>query len=336
MKQRLLKPSYGIAAGLIVIFALLPLGLEGQPYWLHVAIYTMWWMYMSQCWAISAQTRMYSFVHTAFLGAGAYTSTILFLNFGITPWLGTFGGVLVAMILAGILGWSGARFRMSPLSFVVLCLAMSFVFVVFAESMTITGHEEGLTIPFFKTDAANWQFLSKETHYYIMLIMLIGLMIVSQFILSSKMGLYFKAIFENERAAAAAGVNVVRYKVMALVISAALIAPAGTFWAQYAKFINPEGLLSVNMNILMVLYSTLGGLHTLWGPPLMALLFTPLGEVVRAYLPSRLYGLEMIIVGVVALFCILYMRWGVVNWFNDWKRERHEAKIIADSSDPET
>lgn len=336
MKQILLKPSSGIAAGLIIIFAIIPLLLKGQPYWMHVVIYTMWWMYMSQCWAISAQTRMYSFVHTGFLAVGAYTSTILFLNFGITPWLGMFGGVVVAMILAGILGWSGARFNMSPLSFVVLCLAMCFVFIVFAESLEITGHEEGLRMTYFKTDASNWQFVGKEAHYYIMLIMLIGIMIISQFILRSKMGLYFKAIFENERAAAAAGVNLVRYKVMALVISAALIAPAGTFWAQYSKFINPEGVLNVVMNILMVLYSTLGGLHTLWGPPLMAALFTPIGELVRAYLPSHLYGLDMIIVGIVAMFCVIYMRWGVVNWLNDWKRERYEAKIAADSSDPKT
>jgi len=327
--RSLLRPYPIVLAALLVIFALLPLWLKGQPYWFHIVIYTLWWVYITTCWSISAMTKMYSFFHTGFIGAGAYTSTLLFLHLGMSPWLGMLAGVLIAVIMAVIIGWTGARFGMSPLSFVVMSLALTFVVLVIGQSSNFLGSSEGLHNLYLKTNPARWQFVGKEAHYYIILAMVVGIILVNWAILRSKLGLYFKAIFDNERAAAAVGVDVLRYKVLALALSAALIAPAGTFWAQYQQFINPESVLTWSIDILLILYAALGGLHTLWGPVVAPIVFTPLTEVVRGYLPPQLAGANMIVVGIVALLMVMFMRWGIMNYIQDRQRHRQEARLVA-------
>jgi branched-chain amino acid transport system permease protein len=330
--QTLRKPELVIPGALLIIFILLPLWLKEHPYWMHIVIYTLWWIYMTTCWAISGMTRMYSFIHTAFIGAGAYVSTLLFLHFNLTPWLGMLAGMFIAIIIATIIGWVGARFGMSPLSFVILCLAMAFALIVIVCATDSLGSEEGLFVFYTESNPAMWQFMSKVPHYFIILAMVVGIILANRAILRSKLGLYFKAIYDNERAAAAAGVDIVKYKILALAISAALIAPAGTFWAQYSRFVNPEGVLTYVINILLILYAAVGGLHTLWGPVVAPAIFAPLTEVVRGYLPMRFAGANLIIVGLVALFIIMYMPRGIVPRIQTWQAQRREARLAAASS----
>src|SRR3989304_5646768 len=186
------RPAY-------VILGLLLLGLiyyphRVDPFLQHVAILTLWFIYLSIAWNISAMTHMYSIMHGLFLGAGADAAALLFLKLGVTPYLGIWGGVVVALAIALLLGYLGFRAGLSPLFFVIMTLAVGFIADLVALGTPVLGKEIGLPITFFKDNPGMWQWVGKLPHYYTILGMAVGVAVFQWFILRSKLGLYFKAI----------------------------------------------------------------------------------------------------------------------------------------------
>lgn len=294
-------------------------------YNVHVALYTIWFIYLCLAWNVSALTNMICIAHTWFLGIGGYVPALLFIHLGITPWLGMLVGILCAALLALFIFYLPFRLGLPSLSFVIYTLALVFIGYHIALGSTLLGRDWGLHLFFEADNPANFQWRSKLPYYYILLVMTIGVGAINWLILRSKVGLFFRAIKDNERVAAAAGVDVVRYKLLAIAISAGLMAPAGTLWGMYSRFVDPETLLAVHLPIKICLYTVIGGVGTFWGPIAGAATLAPLTELIRGAMGARYAGGDMTIIGIIVIIIVVLVRRGIVDWLRLWPQR---SKVI--------
>jgi len=176
------------------------------------------------------------------------------------------------------------------------------------------GGARGLFVPIKRPDSlVNFQFHeSKRTYYYIALALLVLAVGISRWIVRSRTGYYFRAIREDQDAAAALGIPVARYKQRAMAISAALTALGGTFYAQYVLFIDPESVLPLSLSILVCLVAVLGGVGTLWGPILGAAILVPLGEITRVQLGGTGKALDLVIYGLLIMIVSVVQPGGIM------------------------
>jgi branched-chain amino acid transport system permease protein len=309
-----------------VLAVALPLVL-GDSYWLHIVIYTLWFTYVCIAWNILAIGHQYSLMHTVFIGAGAYTSTLLFVNMKLSPWLGMLAGAAVALVLGLLVGAMCFRAKLPPLAFVLITLAMTNIAEFVAGSLPEIGGTDGVVIMIVRDDPANFVFVDKRVSYAIVLVMVVMALAISRRVFASKLGLYLRAIYETERGAAAAGVNVFRYKMLAIGLSSVLVAPAGTFWAQYSGHVEPASTLGVHTSILIFLFVALGGVGTFWGPILGSLVLVPVGELIRFFLGAQVPGLNTVVYGVIVVVVILFMPHGAVGWLREHRASRRSVRV---------
>jgi len=258
----------------------------------------------------------YSFGHAAFFGTGAYTSTLLFqqdwLGVWASPWVGMALGALLAALLSQIIGYP--VFRLRGHYFAIATIAVGEIVQTIVINWDAVGGARGLFVPIKRPDSlANFQFHEgKQTYYYIALALLVLAIGVSRGIVRSRTGFYFRAIREDQDAAAALGIPVARYKQRAMAISAALTALGGTFYAQYVFFIDPESVLPLSLSILVCLVAVLGGVGTLWGPILGAAILVPLGEVTRVQLGGTGKALDLVIYGLLIMIVSVVQPGGIM------------------------
>ena len=301
-------------------------------YSLHVAIYTTWFIYLCLAWNISAMTGMICMAHTCFLGVGAYLPALLFIKLGISPWVGMGVGMLGAGFLAVIISYLPFRLGMPPLGFVNFTLACVFIAYHMTVGSDLLGRDWGLQLFFRDENSLNLQWLSKEPYYYLLVGMTICVGAINRMILESKLGLFFRAIKENERVAAAAGIDVVRYKLIAIILSAALIAPAGILWGMYSRLVDPESLLAVHLPIKITLYTVIGGMGTFWGPIVGAVILAPLTEIIRGIMGARYAGGDLVVIGAAIVLFLMMARGGIVDWLSLARRKWGNIRVDLDNT----
>jgi branched-chain amino acid transport system permease protein len=281
------------------------------PYPRDVMIRIFLFAMLATAWNVLAgYCGQISLGHAVFFGTGAYSSTLLlqqtWLGAWASPWVGMAVGALAAALLSQIIGYP--VFRLRGHYFAIATIAVGEIVQTIVINWDAVGGARGLFVPIKRPDSlVNFQFHeSKETYYYIALALLVLALGISRAIVRSRTGYYFRAIREDQGAAAALGIPVARYKQRAMAVSAALTALGGTFYAQYVFFIDPESVLPLSLSILVCLVAVLGGVGTLWGPILGAAILVPLGEVTRVQfggtgkaLDLLIYGLLIMIVSVV-------------------------------------
>jgi branched-chain amino acid transport system permease protein len=305
-----------LLVGLPVAAALLAVpSLVSDVFWLGLGITVLLWAALATAWNISAGLAGgLSLGHAAYFGVGAYTATLLFLRLGISPWL----GMLAAAALAGVLGAAiGAiTFRLRGPFFVLATLAFGVVIHIVAVNWRdLTRGAAGLILP-FGGGAQNMLFAGIAPYWYIGLGLLALTLGVTVAIQRSRLGYFLVALREDEEAARALGVRVVRCKVAASAISAALTACAGGFYATYIQYIDPSSTTQFEISVQIALVAIVGGLGTTLGPALGAVLVVPLGEVLRASLGGgpalMLYGLMLIVIVLAAPHGVLGLMQGLV------------------------
>ncbi len=243
-----------------------------------------------------------SFGHTIFYGIGAYTSSLLWIHWGLSPWIGCFLGALLATTVGYFVGL--LCFRLRGVFFALATLVIAEVgrqLVTYFRN--ITGGSIGLTLA-FSPGLKNMIFLERWPYIFLMLGLLLLIICVTVWIQSSSMGIKLLALREDEEAAEGSGVNTHALKVLSLLISSFFTALGGSFYAQYIQFIDPHTVFSVNISLQMVLMSILGGIGTVYGPILGALIVTPLWEVIRSVFASKVLGLHYIIYGVMLMVIV--------------------------------
>ncbi len=297
-----------------VVAFLVVVGLPSQLSitWTRTLAMVFLFIYWSSAWnLIGGMAGEINFLHPLFIGAGAYSSTVLYVKFGVSPWLGMFLGAAIAVAIGLAIGWICYRSGLPHLSFALICLGFAHIGEIVALEWDLLGGPRGLVIrPAF--GLANMQFKGIASYYYMGLIMAAIMVGLCLWISRSKIGFYLKAIKHNEAAASAIGINTVRYRLLALAISAFFCALGGTFYAQLVLYIDPHSAVSIKAVISMILFCAIGGFGTVWGPVVGTMLLMPIGEFVRLYVMT---GFHLIVYGVVVIMVILLTPHGLVPWF---------------------
>ena len=172
-----------------------------------------------------------------------------------------------------------------------------------------------------------FQFGSKLGYYYVIAPLLVVALTLTWWIRRSQLGYYLIAIRENERAAQAIGVDITRYKLVAVALSAALTALGGTFYAQYYLFIDPPSVLQSSLSIAVLLPAIVGGMDTRLGPLVGAVVLIPISEQIRTTLSGGVAGGHLVVYGLVIILVMLFIPQGLVGWIAErgWPAGRSGA-----------
>jgi len=305
---------------LLVALAALPLIVSG-PFFLHMVILIFFYIALTEAWNILALCGKVSLGHSAFFGIAAYTSAILCVREGVIPWIGVFPALLVTY--AGAVALAVPLLRLRGPMFTLASIAFSEVLrrvaMVWRE---MTAGAEGLTIP-FTPGWKNLTFTTKVPYYYIFLILAAGSVYIVHRMYHSALGHHLRAIASDEEAAQALGINTSRVQLVALFWSAGITGLLGVFYTQYVYMIEPEWAFSQMLFALQpALNGIIGGLGTVWGPVLGAVLMTPLGEYLRSYLGALQQGLNFFVYGLVLIGVVMVLPGGIVSPILSYVRQR--------------
>ena len=262
------------------------------------------WAALALSWNIlGGYARQVSVGHVAFYGIGAYTSTLLRLEFGVSPWIGMLAGGALAAAVGVLLGLATLRLR-GPF-FTMATIAFAEVVRILAVNLRgITRGSEGLSID-STPSAANFVFSDLRLYVLATWGLMLVVFLVSKYLDASKTGMRLRAMREDEDAARALGIRTFGLRLGILALSAFFTAICGTFYAQYLLLIDPDSVLGVEASLQMALMAVVGGIGTAAGPILGTYLVVPFGQVLRAELGSNLAGLHLVIYGV-GLVLVLY------------------------------
>ena len=298
----------------ILAAALLPLLLDPRGYWIRVLTITLLFAAMAQAWNIvGGLANQISLGHAAFFGIGAYTSTVLLLKFGFSPWLGMFAGGALGGMAALVIAIP--TMRLQGHYFALATLAFGEVMRVIANVWTsLTGGPGGLSVPFVPPSFLAYSFKLLRPHAYIALAALIVVTVIFQAIRRGAMGYRLRAIRQNADAAEVIGIDTTRVKLFAAVISGALMAMLGTLYAQVAVFFDPDTVFGIaGISIRVALIAIIGGVGTAAGPILGAFFIIPLEEIMNGPLSSRAAGLSQFVFGVILIAVILWQPRGFIT-----------------------
>src|SRR5450755_1012625 len=256
--------------------------------------------------------KQLSLGHAAYFGLGAYTSTILQIDFGISPWIGMVAGGVVAMLASLPIG--ALCFRLRGPYFTIATIATAQVLMlIFLKFRDLAWGAEGTTIPNLGNAPLMMQFDAKAAYYYIALGLLTLGLVITYRIERSWMGYYLVAIGEDEDAAEAVGVNAPRIKRNIYLLSAFLTALAGTFYTQYIYFIDPNTAFSFNVSVEAALVSIVGGIGTLWGPVIGTVLLEATSALLQSWLGSSLGGVQLTVYSLILMAVILWRPTGLMG-----------------------
>jgi branched-chain amino acid transport system permease protein len=283
-------------------------------YFLHLVIQILIWAFIYTAWSLMGRFGFVSFGHGAFMGLGAYIPALLWTYWGVTPWLGIPLAIVAAALLAVLVGYPCFARRVVGHYFALVTLALSQVVLLsLVAAREITGGSLGFTQ---KTVGYSWyalQFPDKVYFYWIgVLLWVIGLVVWYRLDRSvSREAL--EAIGEDEDAAAAVGIDVMREKMRVTIISAALTALGGAIYGQYVMYLNPETVSGITVSLQIVFAAIAGGVYSMFGPSVGALLTLALTEGLRVKFGTDFIGAANTIYGILLVLCIIFMPQGVVG-----------------------
>ncbi|MEJ6022592.1 branched-chain amino acid ABC transporter permease [Ramlibacter sp. PS4R-6] len=305
--KRFILPTLFFAAALAV-----PAFVDASH--LNLAILVLMAAQLGVAWNIvGGYAGQVSLGHAAFFGLGAYTSTLLLVKFGVNPWIGIFAGGAVAVAVSLAFGWS--CFRLKGHYFAMATIAVAeLVQIVFTE-WEYGGAAVGLYVPMQKTGWAWMNFATKLPYYWLALGLLVITLCVNAWIERSWLGYYFRAIKDEPDAARSIGVNIARYKQVALSVSAFLTALGGSLYAQKELYIDPNSVLATGLSIKMALVSILGGVGTLFGPVVGSLVLTSIEEFTRILFGGTGRGTDIIIYASLIIGVAVFYPTGLVGWW---------------------
>jgi len=302
-----------------------------RQYVLHVLIQIFIWSFIGGAWSLMGRFGLVSLGHGAFLGLGAYTTTLLWNFFGLTPWLGTFVAVALTAVFAVVVAYPCSRFSVIGHYFGLVTLAVGEVIrlLIIAER-DWTGGSLGLTVrPAGVDSLVAVQFADKRIFYYAGLVLwALGLWVwhgLDRSMARSAM----EAIGEDETAAASVGIHVTRFKIGITVLSAVLTAVGGIAYAQYIAYVNPDTLAGIGVSLRIVFAVVLGGMYALLGPTVGTALTIALAEVLRVVFGVSYVGMAETIYGLLLIVFIIFLPSGIYGSLRDLLRRPRGATPAA-------
>lgn len=307
------KRAIGLAV--LVAIALLPFVPMGgmRQYVLHVVIQIFIWSFIGNAWSLMGRFGLVSLGHGAFLGVGAYTTTLLWNFYGLTPWLGMLVAMVAAVAVALVVAYPCSRFGIVGHYFGLVTLAMGEVIrLLLIAERDWTGGSLGLTLK-AAGDASfvAIQYTDKRVFFYgTFAVWLLGLWVWHRLDRSMARAA-MEAIGEDETAAASVGIHVSRFKLGITALSAALTALGGVAYAQYIAYVNPETLAGVGVSLRIVFAVVLGGMYSLLGPTVGTALTISLSEYLRVKFGVHYIGMAETIYGLLLVIFIIFLPSGI-------------------------
>jgi len=292
---------------LVLLFALIAAPLVADRYLMSVLILIFYFAYVGQAWNLMMGfAGQLSLGHALYVGLGGYVSALLWLKFGIGPWLGVFAAIAVAAAFGAVIGWLGFRFGIEGVYFALLTIAFAEFTRIGFDHIDYAGAAGGLFLRV--EEAGQWWNLRGGTllFYYLALILAVAALVLTAFLARTRLGYQWLAVREDEEAARAVGIDVFRAKMMAVLISSAMTAVGGVFTAFYNNNLFPSRVFDINRSIEIILAPVVGGLGTVFGPIVGAFILTPLGETLTALtghfgidtpgVKAAFYGLALMVI----------------------------------------
>ena len=262
--------------------------------------------------------------HSLFYGIGAYTVAITCQYWKISPWISIWLGAVISMVVAFVFGKPLLRLKGHVFAISTMALAEC-ARIIFVNWKWVGG----ATGVYIYTKGVNeylyMQFKNPLNYYYVFLIFEVAILVMIKILDKSKFFYYLRTIKGNEMAAESVGIDVAKYKNRAYIMSAAIVSIGGSLYAQFLLYIDPATIMTLNISMMIVLTAVMGGVGTVEGPILGAIVLTTISEYSRVYL-GQYGGLDLILYGVLVILIVLFIPGGILSIFNKWFEKREAAK----------
>jgi branched-chain amino acid transport system permease protein len=317
-----------IVLGAAVIALVFGLPFIGGSFVLTTAIAILYLAYQGLAWnLIGGLAGQFSLGNTIFIGAGAYTSSFLFVHYGVSPWVGVWAGAALSVGLAFLIGTVTFRLNLRGLYFARVTLALAEMAQVLVENTELLGGAYGILIPVRGTSIQAAQFESRAVYYYIILAMVAAAAVIMTAVQRGRLGLMLEGAKNNEDAAKAVGVPVIYNMQIMFALSAVLSALGGSFMAQYTLFIDPSSMFSWTEAVVFLLPAVIGGTRHWSGPVIGAILLGLVSDLSRVAFGASVDGLAQIIYGVVVIAVVMRARMGIVDLVFEKARARRASTV---------
>lgn len=320
-------PAYLFVA---VILFLLPFIIRDR-YSQHIMVESLIFIILACSWnLLSGYAGLLNLGHAAFFGIGAYSSALLCINFGLSPWLGLAGGGIVSALFGVILGIPS--FRLSGPYLAITTIGFSEIMRMVAMNwVSLTRGSLGLydippLTPIKLSEKLSITFISEQNFYWVTLVFVFLTLIFLKKLIRSEFGLTIESMREEEKGAESIGIDTSRYKLAVFIISAFLAGFAGALYAHYVRLISPE-MLGLGETFTILTMATVGGLGTFFGPVVGAVLLTVLSEVLRFLEEMINLEIRMVVYGALLMITILFMRRGIVGLVSGLVRPKTEGAV---------
>lgn len=322
------KHLHAFGAAIFILLLLVPVFFKSS-FVLHIYTLIFFYIALTAAWNIPAFGGQLSLGHASFFGIGAYTAAILYVKYGVSPWFGLLIAVGASLLGGVILSLPLVRLR-GPF-FTLASIAFAEVLrMVAIDWRSMTNGSVGINIP-FKPGFKNMTFTSGEPFYYLFLATAVIVVLLTYRIRNSALGFHLRAAASDDEAARALGVNTSLAQFLALMWSAGLTGVLGVFYVFYNYVMEPTTAFSMDLFSLQpALNGIIGGMGTVWGPVIGAVLMTPLGEFLRFYLSTVQQGLHYVVYGLVLILTVKFIPGGILSilepLINRKKKDRDNPK----------
>jgi len=304
-----MMPKRGLAALTLFVALMTAAPLVANDYLISVLILILLSAYIGQAWNIMMGfAGLLSLGHALYIGLGAYISAALFIHYGTSPWLGMLAGIAVAGAAGAAIGALSFRFRVGGVYFALLTIAFAEFTRILFDHLDWFGSSSGLFLPVANRATNDLVTLrgAPVMFYYLLLAATLALLALGRVLLNHRIGYYWQAIREDEAAAEASGIDVFRYKLAAVIMSAGLTAIAGVFLAFYNNNLYPETTFAMERSIEAILPAIIGGLGTLCGPILGAFVLTVLNQSLTEITASwGINGIKQLLYGLILAIVVI-------------------------------
>ena len=325
--------QWGLVAAAAAFAAIFPLVFTSELV-TQIAIDTLIFAGATAAWNIfSGYSGYISLGHAVFFGAGAYTAGVAAQDWqvsGAAEFLLLPLAAVVAALIAVPFGLIALRVRRH--TFVVVTIAVFFIFQLMAFNLSVTGGSVGINAPFLGWAPQTYN----NPFYYLALIIAAGTIVLSWLIRRSRFGLQLRAIRDDEDRARGLGVRAMRVKLAAFVISAVVMGLLGALWFFFIVQVLPQYGFDPLLDLSVALMAFLGGLGRVAGPVIGALILEP-GQQYLTLQYSNSYVSE-IILGSLFLLVILFLPRGILPFAEEritsWRGRRADARGVAAGGPP--
>ena len=301
----------------VLTLVLLALPAFANSYVLSVATLILFFAYTGQAWNVMMGfAGQLSLGHSLYVGVGAYAAAGLFFHFGVGPWAGVWLAIVLCVAIGCVIGFLAFRFGISGVYFALLTIAFAEFTRIGFDHISWLGGPGGLFLKVTSRDVIDIASFRgpPAMYYYTMLVLCALALALCAMLLKSRAGYYWQAIRENEEAAQALGINTFRWKMLAVIVSSAMTAVSGVFFAFYYNNLFPEQIFHISRSIEIILGPIIGGVGTLFGPILGAAVLTLLADGITELLAALGYeipGVKQVFYGIVLLIVVMFLPHGI-------------------------